>query len=632
MIRVLVFLVLLAFVALGAAWLADHPGEVVLTWQDYRISTPLSVAVAALVAIVTALVIAWSVVRFIFKLPDLVTIASRARRRARGFAAVSRGMVAVGSGDPAAARRHAGDAERWLGREPLTLLLKAQAAQISGDRAGAEAAFNDMLDEPETRVLGLRGLFVEARRKGDLVAARAHAAKAAELAPSVGWANEAVLEFQSAERDWRGALMTLERRAALRLIDRAEARRQRAVLLTADAIDRAEKDPDAALVAVREAVKLAPDLVPAAVLAGRLLARAGKYRKAAKTLEAAWGRLPHPDIAAAYVEIRSGDSARDRLARAETLARLAPDAAETRLMLARAALDAREFARAREALAPLVAERPTLRTCVLMADIEEAEHGETGAVRAWLARASRAPRDPAWLADGVISDTWSPVSPVSGRLDAFVWGTPSEQIAAQHREAQETHQADAVIGDGDERRTAEALPEIAPPTLEAPPQKPVAGPVEAQPPSQPEVRSEPAAPPKAEPPSKPEPPSRPEAGPLSEPADEARPPAAAAPDTQEVGPPAEGEMPPAPPAPQEEKSSSAPPAPVPQQVKEAARGSARRGAPEASEPAAPPAENGTPRLARQASPVIFPVSRPPDDPGPLTEEDEVGPVRRTIVT
>lgn len=629
MIRVLVFLVLLAFVALGAAWLADHPGEVVLTWQDYRISTPLSVAVAALIGIVTALVIVWSVVRFVFKLPDLVTIASRARRRARGFAAVSRGMVAVGSGDPAAARRHAGDAERWLGREPLTLLLKAQAAQISGDRAGAEAAFNDMLDEPETRVLGLRGLFVEARRKGDLVAARAHAAKAAELAPSVGWANEAVLEFQSAERDWRGALMTLERRAALRLIDRAEARRQRAVLLTADAIDRAEKDPDAALTAVREAVKLAPDLVPAAVLAGRLLARAGKYRKAAKTLEAAWVRLPHPDIAAAYVEIRSGDSARDRLARAETLARLASDSAESRLMLARAALDAREFARAREALAPLIAERPTLRTCVLMADIEEAEHGETGAVRAWLARASRAPRDPAWLADGVISDTWSPVSPVSGRLDAFVWGTPSEQIAAQHREAQETHRADAVIGDGDERRAAEALPEIAPPAPAAPAREPSAAAVDAQPASEhtptspPEARSEPERSPEAEPSSKPEP------APVSEPADKARPPAAAAPapEVEEAAPPEEKPSP-APPAPPEEKPS---PVPVPQHVKEAAKGSGRRGASEATPPGEP-AGNAAPRRARQASPVIFPVSRPPDDPGPVTGEDEVGPVRRTIVT
>ncbi len=49
-------------------------------------------------------------------------------------------------------------------------------------------------------------------------------------------------------------------------------------------------------------------------------------------------------------------------------------------------------------------------------------------MREWLARASRAPRDPAWIADGVISDRWAPVSPVSGRLDAFVWGTPVEQL------------------------------------------------------------------------------------------------------------------------------------------------------------------------------------------------------------
>jgi Uncharacterized membrane-bound protein len=615
MIRVLVFLVFLAFVALGAAWLADHPGEVVLTWQDYRISTPLSVAVAALVAVVTALIIAWSVVRFIFKLPDLVTIASRARRRARGFAAVSRGMVAVGSGDPVAARRHAGDAERLLGREPLTLLLKAQAAQISGDRAAAEAAFNDMLEEPETRVLGLRGLFVEARRKGDLVAARAHATKAVELAPSVGWANEAVLEFQSAERNWRGALKTLERRAALRLIDRAEARRQRAVLLTADAMDRAETEPEAALAAVREAVKLAPDLVPAAVLAGRLLARAGKYRKAAKILEAAWVRLPHPDIAAAYVEMRSGDSARDRLARAETLARLAPDAAESRLMLAKAALDAREFARAREALAPLIAERPTLRTCVLMADIEEAEHGETGAVRAWLARASRAPRDPAWLADGVISDTWSPVSPVTGRLDAFVWGTPSEQIAHQHRETQDGHQSDEVLGDGDERPVAEALPEIAPPAKDEPAAKPAAARGEII-----ETRAEPAPAAAAEPAEEPRTAAAPASAPTPAPA---APAPASAPAAEAAAAPARAEPAPAPSRPAEKAPSPPPAIPVPQYVMEAAKGRGQRGEPAGGDESAS-------RHPRPASPVIFPISRPPDDPGPVSAEDEGAPVRRIV--
>ena len=72
--------------------------------------------------------------------------------------------------------------------------------------------------------------------------------------------------------------------------------------------------------------------------------------------------------------------------------------------------------------------RPTRRVCLLMADIEETE-GNHGAVREWLGRAARAPRDKAWVADGVISDRWAPVSP-SGTLDGFVWRTPDERIAA----------------------------------------------------------------------------------------------------------------------------------------------------------------------------------------------------------
>jgi HemY protein len=43
----------------------------------------------------------------------------------------------------------------------------------------------------------------------------------------------------------------------------------------------------------------------------------------------------------------------------------------------------------------------------------------------------RAPSDPAWTADGIVTDRWMPVSPVSGRLDAFQWKVPLAEIAAE---------------------------------------------------------------------------------------------------------------------------------------------------------------------------------------------------------
>ena len=71
-----------------------------------------------------------------------------------------------------------------------------------------------------------------------------------------------------------------------------------------------------------------------------------------------------------------------------------------------------------------------MRVCLLMSDLEQAEHGSTGKGREWLARATRAPRDPAWIADGVVSDHWAPISPVTGRLDAFVWQAPPDVLIA----------------------------------------------------------------------------------------------------------------------------------------------------------------------------------------------------------
>jgi HemY protein len=124
--------------------------------------------------------------------------------------------------------------------------------------------------------------------------------------------------------------------------------------------------------------------------------------------------------------VRLGDSARERLSRMQKLANMASGHVESALAVARAALDAREFAVAREALTPYLA-APTQRVAALMAAIEEAEHGDTGRVREWMARAVRASGDPVWTADGVVSDKWLPVTP-SGRLDGFEWRVPLAEI------------------------------------------------------------------------------------------------------------------------------------------------------------------------------------------------------------
>ena len=141
MVRVLLFLALLCLASLGLAWLANQPGQVDLTLAGYHVETSLIWALGGVVALAIVIALLWGIIRFVFRIPSLVSLAKRARRREKGFAALSRGMVAVGSGDVRAASRHAAEAHRLIGAEPLTRLLRAQAAQLAGDRAGAEIAF-----------------------------------------------------------------------------------------------------------------------------------------------------------------------------------------------------------------------------------------------------------------------------------------------------------------------------------------------------------------------------------------------------------------------------------------------------------------------------------------------------------
>jgi HemY protein len=250
------------------------------------------------------------------------------------------------------------------------------------------------------------------------------------------------------------------------------------VLLTARALEFEKSDRDLSRQSVMEAIKLAPTLIPAAVLASKFESEAHQVRRSMRIIETAWLAQPHPDLADAYAHVKLGDSARQRLVRVETLAAKVPGHIEGALAIARAAIDASEFTRAREALGPFIAQ-PTQRVALLMAELERTEHGDSGRARAWTLRAVRALHDPAWTADGYVSDRWRPVSPVTGRLDAFQWQTPVAALPSDRGDTIESSPFEeamlaaprrAVVIEPPQAIEVEAaLPPVAAPPVETPP-------------------------------------------------------------------------------------------------------------------------------------------------------------------
>ena len=429
--RAVTYFILIAIVAIGAAWIADQPGEVTLTWLGREITMDIVVAIALVVAVVAGIIFFWSLVKLIMNGPQAFTDFLSVRRERSGYSALSNGMLAVGSGNVKLAAKHATQANRLLADEPLTLLLKAQTAQLQGDDAAARRIFDAMLLRSDTELLGLHGLFVEAQRAGDMELSRAYAERAVERQPDLPWAGKAVLKLQSASHDWDKVEQTLDRNQRNKLMSKFQANQNRAALKVAQALEREKSDEAFALKLAEDAHKLDPDLVPAAVVASRILSGRGDIRRATRILERTWRRSPHPDIAEVYGDVRPGDSPRDRLLRVKSLAQIGASGEEGAVAVARAAIDAQAWGEARDALAPYIENRPGQRLCILMAEIEQGDKGDTGRVREWLARGVRAPRDPQWTADGFTSANWLPTSPTTGELGAFRWKVPVELIGSE---------------------------------------------------------------------------------------------------------------------------------------------------------------------------------------------------------
>jgi HemY protein len=429
MIKLLWRFALLIAAALLFAWLADRPGTITIRWMGREIETSVLAGVALSLVVLLALSFVWQVLRRILRSPTAAREFWRFRKHRKAYESLSKGIIAAGAGDAQLAAKHAAIAGNTLSDEPLVNVLAAQAAQLKGDRTSMRRIFEEMAKSPETELMGLRGLFAEARQSGDLVAALGHAERALARNPRLPWASSAVLQVQTARKLWLPAAETLAQQGRAGVMPRDESNRKRAALMTADAIAREDTERGRALELASEALKLDPALVPAASVAARCHIADGSQRRAMKMLRATWENAKHPDLAELMAHSVPGDGPEARFERVRDFVGDPESHIESACALARAALSARRLDVARKALSTYLADHPPQRVCALMAAVEEAE-GDKGRAREWLARALNAPRDPMWVSDGVANMRWMPVSPVTGEIVPCEWKVPFDVATA----------------------------------------------------------------------------------------------------------------------------------------------------------------------------------------------------------
>lgn len=426
MIRAFWYMIQVALLIAAAIWLSDNPGTLAVNWLGYTVETSMSVAVVVGVVAAVLLIVGWRVLRAVLGSPRAFGRFRARRRREKGLEALTRGMVAVAAGDASAAQRMARQAEELLREPPLTRLLSAQAAQLRGDDRDAKRHFTAMLETPDTVFLGVRGLLTQALKDGDRVEALALARRAAKLQPGAGWVLGTLFDLEARAGEWAAAEETLRRAVHAGVIKPEDGRRHRAALLLERSFEAERRGrEEAALKLAREAHDLLPAFAPAATRYVRLAARAGHLRRASKAAMRAWRLSPNPELAAAYREVVDGYDPLTRVKTFEKLAAESPNSVESRIAVARAAMDAGLWGEARTELEKARELHPSRRVFHLLAELERAENGDEAAAQVWTMQELTAPDDPAWCCRvcGGSHSLWAGLCGHCGAFDSLDWKT-----------------------------------------------------------------------------------------------------------------------------------------------------------------------------------------------------------------
>jgi len=358
--------------------------------------------IVILTLLVIGLLVLWSFVTWLWRLPGRFKTGQGLRRGARAIDAIEDALLAGADGDADKARKKTAKAQALIKSPILGHLIGAQTAEAAGDIDQAALHYEALREDTRTRAIAEKGLVRQSMANGQLASVIERAGVAFNEDKPARWAFDPLFRARVMNGDWQEASDVLSKAVKRGFIEKASARRRRAVLMTAEA-QRIMRMDDMSQTANRDkmrdmAVSIAsdsPDFAPGVALAAQILSERNETKQASKLIEKAWAQAPHPALSLAYRDLYRDASKREKAKKLAALIKQNPSHRESTILQVEAALDNGDFVQGWSLLNPLVTETPTARLCALAARAEDGLSNPADA-RMWLERGVSAPSEADW--------------------------------------------------------------------------------------------------------------------------------------------------------------------------------------------------------------------------------------------
>lgn len=388
MIGNLLYFAKIALIAWATFWLVENPGQVRIIWQGWQVDTSTGIFVALILLLAGLLVVLMLLFRGAQKTPGHLMRSYRAQKKQKAYALLGQGFLAIAQGQAQQAGKISKKLDQLLEQPEFTLLLAAQTAQLNGDDAAATAHYKEMLSHHHTALLGLKGLFFQARDKGDHQEALQIAEKAKAAHPNTPWVIREILPLQLALGLYEAALKTLAEAAQLKLLDPADITVKKVHALTSlAAIAKTDGDFDRLSDLAEKAYQAQPANAQAAILYADGLAHQNKTRKAFKILEKTYALLPNEAVAIAWLNLhKPPPNPVDALRFLQNFTVAQAEHPVSLLLCGKAALTAKIWGEARRCFQRLLDGQaaPEKQVYLLMSRLENEEHHDYEKAQYWL--------------------------------------------------------------------------------------------------------------------------------------------------------------------------------------------------------------------------------------------------------
>ena len=402
MIKIIWNAFLLGVIALAAAWLSNNPGSLKLEWIGYSVQTSVAVVIGSVIIIYAVFYafLAKPILLVSQKISFWLGADKRAQKIAKSqitkevdrYTLLGKGLTALAAGDIPAAEKLSGQIRKSFADDGTKItVFQAQLAEAKNNTAEAMRLYTALTEHPETYLLGMRGKIRLYRLTGNIAKALELCSELLTIKNPPSWLLSESFELQIQEKQWKQAIITLEKAYKQDLFDKLTAKRLKASVLLEQAAGMPEEVEREKL--IRQAHETDETFVRAAIQTAELDVRAGQIKKARRLLQKLWRISPSWAVYEVYLTLTAKETPIEAVKDVEELMAENPKTAINDLIFADCSLKAHLWGQAKTAVHKYLLTHPDSKRALMIAEEIAAYNQDEKAAEEYRAKASEVPSE-----------------------------------------------------------------------------------------------------------------------------------------------------------------------------------------------------------------------------------------------